>query len=165
MNKIATLLALVCTFTITAFSAEYVLDNTPELTKKLEASVEAASKEFNFAIRGIARKRLRQTTKPYDTLRLDVNGDTVLFERNGKDPVTATVNGDAVPWLKDYMISFTRRDTDNALVQKFAAEDGDRENVYRFGNDARLLFIDVKIISPKLDKPVTFTLQYKEKSR
>ena len=51
MNKIATLLALVCTFTITAFSAEYVLDNTPELTKKLEASVEAASKEFNFAIR------------------------------------------------------------------------------------------------------------------
>lgn len=144
-----------------SLSAAVYRDVTEEpLVKARNAAVEKASKEFNFAIRAIARKRLQKSSRPYSTIRLEVSGDgTVVFEREGSDAITAKVGGEAVPWLEN-QVSFTRREADSALVQTFRAEDGVRTFVYRMDPDGKGFLLDVKLESPKLDAPLEYTLHY-----
>ena len=144
-----------------SLSAAVYRDVTEEsLVKTRDAAVEKASKEFNFAIRGIARKRLQKSSRPYRTIRLEVSEDgTVVFEREGTDAITAKIGGEAVSWLEN-QVSFTRREGDSALVQTFRAEDGVRTFVYRMEPEEKGFFLDVKLESPKLDAPLEYTLHY-----
>ncbi len=144
-----------------SLSAAVYRDVTEEsLVKSRDAAVEKASKEFNFAIRGIARKRLQKSSRPYRTIRLEVSEDgTVVFEREGTDAITAKIGGEAVSWLEN-QVSFARREGDSALVQTFRAEDGVRTFVYRMEPEEKGFFLDVKLESPKLDAPLEYTLHY-----
>lgn len=144
-----------------SLSAAVYRDVTEEsLVKARDAAVEKASKEFNFAIRAIARKRLQKSSRPYSTIRLEVSGDgAVVFERERADAITARIGGEAVAWLEN-QVSFTRREADSALVQTFRAEDGVRTFVYRMEPGEKGFFLDVKLESPKLDAPLEYTLHY-----
>lgn len=144
-----------------SLSAAVYRDVTEEsLVKSRDAAVEKASKGFNFAIRGIARKRLQKSSRPYRTIRLEVSEDgTVVFEREGTDAITAKIGGEAVSWLEN-QVSFARREGDAALVQTFRAEDGVRTFVYRMEPEEKGFFLDVKLESPKLDAPLEYTLHY-----
>ncbi len=145
---------------LTAWGGTYINATPKELQDKLTATVETAAKEFNFAIRGVARRRLQKSTRPYDKLVLEIDGDRVTFERNGADRMTGLIGGPAVAWLEN-QVTFTRRESDGALVQTFTAEDGVRTNVYRFAEDGKTLFLDITVKSPKLSAPLVYTLQYR----
>lgn len=156
LNRIFLVLLVALTLCCGAAEYKYVADSA--LQKQLTQAIEKAAKEFNFAIRGIARRRLTTSTRPYEVLELTLDDKQVFFQRDGKDPLKATIGEAPVKWL-DYQVDFARRE-DGALVQRFIAEDGNRQNVYRFEEDGKILFIDVKVGSPKLKAPIEFTLKY-----
>ena len=84
--RISPLLSLLFLFSaLSAWGGTYVNSTPKELQDKLAAAVESAAKEFNFAIRGVARRRLQKSTRPYDKLFLELDGERVTFERNGSD--------------------------------------------------------------------------------
>lgn len=159
--RISPLLSLLFLFSaLSAWGGTYVNSTPKELQDKLAAAVESAAKEFNFAIRGVARRRLQKSTRPYDKLFLELDGERVTFERNGSDRLAGVLGGEAVEWLGN-QVTFRRRDIDGALVQTFTAEDGVRTNVYRFEEDGKVLHLDITVKSPKLKSPLVYTLQYR----
>lgn len=137
---------------------QYRWNGSAETKEQLKQTIERASKEFNFMIRKIAVGRLKKVTSPYETIYFKVEGDTVIFERDGADRIEGKIGGPAVTWLGEYQVTFERL-ADGRIKQSFVAEDGTRENVYRLKEDGTLE-IDVTIKTDKLKNPLTFTLVY-----
>lgn len=151
-------LALAVLGTCVCYAEQYRWNGSAETKEQLKETIEQASKEFNFMIRKIAVSRLKKVTSPYETIFFKVEGDTVIFERDGADRIEGKIGGPAVTWLKDYQVTFERL-ADGRIKQSFVAEDGTRENVYRIKEDGTLE-IEVTIKTDKLKKPLTFTLIY-----
>lgn len=145
---------------IFSYGKEYQWDHAKTTQEEIQAAVKKAAAEFNFAIRGIAKRRLTKSTQPYETLSLTIEGKKVIFERNGADRLEATIDGPAVEWL-EYQVTFKKL-PDGRICQTFTADDGSRENIYHFSDDGNVT-IEVKVESKKLKEPILFKLVYQPK--
>ncbi len=155
MQKLFAIFALL---TVTVFATNYKWDNSPKDTDALKEKVAAASKQFNWAIRKIASKRLTKATAPYQAIELTINENQVTFSRNGANRIETTFGAAPVKWFEDTKVTFEKLN-DGRVKQSFLAEDGKREFLYKFEEDGSLL-VTISLFSEKLSGPLTYTLKY-----
>jgi hypothetical protein len=139
-------------------SFRYVGSRNEEATRR--DAIDRGVDGFFFAIRGIARSRLSDGTKidPWvnfsfdaDNLRVRVPSTTTVSPANG----TFVDHGSGGDRSK-----LSQRLTDGKITQMFVAGEGQRVNEWMLSPDANRLLLKVTVSSPKLTRPVVYTLTY-----
>ena len=131
--------------------------------QNLEAAIEAAASELNALIRGIGRKRLKESNPVRDQISIAVDGDKVSMTFGPGRTVTGRLEGPAVPWTSDsgkpVQVSFSM--VKGRLVQTFTAEDGGRRSVYSLDDTGDRLTLSVTVTSERLTNPLKYALTYR----
>ncbi|HEX6926863.1 MAG TPA: hypothetical protein VF167_15680 [Longimicrobiaceae bacterium] len=159
-------------FALVAGSALPAAAQNPDLTgtfalveaesDDVKAAIEQAVRGMNFITRPIARGRLTRTNVPYRTIRIEQSGDQVTIVTDER-PIVATADGNPMKWTREdgEVLDLTTRWADGALEQTFVADDGQRTNTFTLSADGGTLEMRVVVASPRLDRPVEYTLRYR----
>ena len=128
----------------------------------LPGIIEKATAPMNFITRPIARARLKKTNAAYRQVVITRAGGEYTIQYDHRSPQHMPVSGQSVAWTREdgekFQIS-ALVEGDN-LVQTYKAEDGERINVFH-GDGAGGLALGVTVKSPRLPKPVTYTIPYR----
>jgi hypothetical protein len=130
----------------------------------VNAAINAAISGMNFALRPIARGRLKKTNQPYQRVVIDYTPAQVSIVMNNRAPIVTPANGTPVNWTRpeDGEKLTVSTEWENAgIEQTFLAEDGKRVNSYSISPDGRVMSVRVTITSPRLSRPLTYTLRYR----
>lgn len=131
--------------------------------QNLEAAIEAAASQLNALIRGIGRKRLKESNPVRDQISIAVDGDKVSMTFGPGRTVTGRLEGPSVPWTSDsgkpVQVSFSL--VKGRLVQTFTAEDGGRRSVYSLDDTGDRLTLSVTVTSERLTNPLKYALTYR----
>jgi len=129
----------------------------------IEKAVEEGARQVNFALRSIARGRLRESTKPFQKITFAMDGHTLSMTRDDDTPVTGATDGSKIEWKRKDGKKFTVEQTlaDNVLTQTFTDPDGNtRVNKHTFDEDAKTMSLEITLNSSSLKTPLTYTLAY-----
>jgi hypothetical protein len=135
----------------------------PEESDDVETAIRGVATRINFALRGIARSRLRRTNPLHHTISIAHTTSEVTIIMDDRAPVTSPASGSPITWRREDGEVFdlsTRWDHDR-LRQTFVAEDGARENVFWLGPDGTTLYMEVTVRSPRLPEPLSYRLAYR----
>jgi len=129
----------------------------------LNQAIDAAVRDMNFALRPVARGRLRKTNQPYQRLRISQDAQQVSVVMDGRDAIVTPANGTVVDWTREdgEKLKVSTEWKNGALEQTFMAEDGQRVNAYTVNDDGRTLTLRVTVTSPRLKQPLTYRLVYR----
>jgi len=129
-------------------------------------AIDEAIARMNFALRPIARGRLRKTNQPYRRVSIDYTAAQVHIGTDGRPAIVTPANGTPVDWTREdgEKLKVSTEWENGKLEQTFQAEDGRRVNTYSIGQDGRTLSMLVTITSPRLSRPLTYTLRYRRAS-
>jgi hypothetical protein len=163
-------LLMACLFAASAVAVEapvselqgvYVLDAAA--SDSIEAAIENGTADMNFAIRGLARRRIAQTNPRYQQIRLAHTDATITVQFDAKDPLQIPTNGHAIPWTREDggKYDVTAQWSAAQLVMHFDADDGHRTNTLVLSPDGLSLKLKVTLTSSHLPKPVEYTLAYR----
>jgi hypothetical protein len=149
------------------FSGAWTL--APEQSDDIDAKINASIARMNVIVRQVARPRLRSTNIPYPRLIFSF-GENIGVEMPGYPSVSSPANGQPVFWHRRTGLACTemRRSClvvtttweDQALVQTFRSEDGQRQNVFTVSPDGTRLTMAVTMTSPRLHAPLVYRLVY-----
>lgn len=144
----------------TSFNGTYTL--VPEQSDDVNEAINQAIRRMNFAVRQIARPRLRRTNEPYQQVTLATTAQAVSITTDARAPISTNPTGTAIRWTREdgevLNVSTTLEGT--RLRQVFAADDGERENVWTISPDGRTLTLDVTVTSGRLPQPLTYRMVY-----
>jgi hypothetical protein len=128
----------------------------------VQKAIETAVADMNFLTRPIARSRLKKTNTLAHRITITRQAETVTVRFDERKPAEMPVDGRAVKWTGEDGEQFDvfARVADAQLVQTFKAEDGQRVNSFS-PEDAQRLTLEVQVTSPRLPKPLTYTVRYK----
>ncbi len=168
MRRISSLAVLLC-FALPAWSEPLwtgVFENSQQSTAGIEAAVDTAVAKMNFVTRPIARGRLNKTNPAYRRVAIERDEQVVRVRFDERKPIEMPANGEPVAWTREDGEQFqvSARITDDALVQTFKADDGERVNTFT-ANAAGQMTMEAKISSPRLPTPVIYTLLYQRSAR
>mgnify|MGYP007019851625 FL=1 len=142
------------------FDGAYIL--VPEASDTVRHAIDRAVRQFPFLLRPIARSRLERVNPVHARFSIEETAAGFRIDFGEGGPVLAPADGSPVPWTRPdgerLLLSVARDGGD--LVQTFVAEDGRRENRFRFQDDGTLALY-VTIESPRLAAPVTYRLIYR----
>lgn len=132
----------------------------------INAAIDAAVRDMNFALRPIARGRLRKTNQPYQRLQILHTAQQVTVTSDGRSPIRSPANGTPVDWTREdgEKLKVSTEWENGTLEQTFKAEDGQRVNAYSVSADGRTLTMRVTVTSPRLKKPLVYNLKYNRAS-
>ena len=152
-----------------ALRGTWVLDR--EQSDDINARINTAVARMNVVTRQIARPRLRSTNIAYPRLVVSYDGESVRVEMQGRPSVSSPANGQPVLWQRETgrpcaavrgdCVRVTTEWKNGALEQTFAAEDGQRRNLFTTSADGNTLTMNVTITSPRLPLPLTYRLVYR----
>jgi hypothetical protein len=135
----------------------------------INAKINTAITPLNMVVRQIARPRLRSTNVAYPQLVIAVD-QNVRVDMAGRPSVSSATSGAPVLWHRETgrtcqavrgdCVRVTTTVASGRLTQTFAAEDGQRVNVYSVSPDGSTLTMNVTITSPRLPNPLTYRLVY-----
>jgi len=129
----------------------------------VKEAIDVAVRQVSWFIRTFARGRLEKTNPLYETVVIErAEGEWTILVDDRK-PVTAPVDGTPVEWEREDGEVFdvtVELQEDGSLLQRFVAEDGERDNHYVLGPDGETMSMNVEIRSPKLKEPVRYTWMY-----
>jgi hypothetical protein len=132
----------------------------------VDQAINQAASKMNFALRQIARPRLRKTNQPYQRVAINTTGSQVSIVTDNRAPITTATNGTPIKWTREdgevFDVSTTLQG--NRLRQVFAAEDGRRENVFTLSPDGNTLTMNVTVSSGRLPEPLTYKLVFRRAS-
>jgi hypothetical protein len=130
----------------------------------INSAIDAAVRDMNFAMRPIARGRLRKTNQPYQRVTISHNAQQVSVVTDGRRPIVSPANGTPVDWTREdgEKLKVSTEWENGTLEQTFKAEDGQRVNAYMMSADGRTLTMNVTITSPRLKKPLTYKMIYRK---
>jgi hypothetical protein len=137
----------------------FLLD--PAASDDVKTAVERSAGEFNVILRPFARSRLTKANPVPRKVRITYTETEVSVQLDAAPPVTAPRDGHTVTWTRDDGKPFelTAHLEGGALRQSFKGDDGQRTNVYRLRPDGKLS-MEVTLTSPRLDKPLSYTLVF-----
>jgi hypothetical protein len=142
------------------FSASFRFVGSSDEEAARGAAIDRGVDGFFFAIRGIARSRLSNGTKIDPWVNFSFEADKLRVHM----PSTTTVspaNGAFVDYVSgDDHTKLSQRLTDSKITQTFVAGEGQRVNEWVLSADANKLWLRVTVSSPKLTRPVAYTLTY-----
>ena len=149
------------------FSGAWALDR--EQSDDIDAKINASLAGMNVVVRQVARPRLRQTNVPYPRLIFSF-GENVGVDMPGYPSVSSPANGQPVFWhrrtglpcteMRRSCMVVTTTWEDQALVQTFRSEDGQRQNVFTVSPDGTTLTMVATMTSPRLPAPLVYRLVY-----
>lgn len=127
----------------------------------VKAAVDRAAGEFNFVLRPFARSRLTKANPIPQKVRIAYTAAEVSVQLDAAPPVVAPRDGRKVTWTRDDGTPFelTAHVEGGVLRQSFKGDAGERTNVYHLRSDGKLA-MEVTLASPRLDKPLTYTLVF-----
>jgi hypothetical protein len=130
----------------------------------INSAIDAAVRDMNFALRPIARGRLRKTNQPYKRLTISHTAQQVSVVTDDRRPIVSPANGTPVDWTREdgEKLKVSTEWENGTLEQTFKAEDGQRVNAYTMSADGRTLNMNVTITSPRLKKPLTYKMVYRK---
>lgn len=147
---------------------EYVLDD-PAATDTIKKAIEAAVKGMWLGS-DTARGRLEKTNlPPYQRISIQVGVQVtdVSITTDKREPIVTSPYGTPVDWTREDKEKLKVSTTlpIGPLKQTFKSKDGERVNTYRISADGKVLTMEVVVSSPRLPRPVTYTLVYKRASQ
>lgn len=159
-----------------ALSAQQQIRGTWTLNRQqsddINAKINTAVARMNVVVRQIARPRLRSTNTAYPQLVFSTDNGQYRVDMQGRPSVSSPANGTGVLWHRETgrtcaqvrgdCVRVTTVWNDGRLTQTFAAEDGQRVNVYTV--EGNTLTMNVTITSPRLPNPLTYKLVYNRAS-
>jgi hypothetical protein len=139
-----------------------VFVNDEQSDAGVQKAIEAAVADMNFLTRPIARSRLKKTNSMAKRIVISRQGETISVRFDERKPAEMPADGSVVKWTGEDGEQFDvfARVEDARLVQTFKAEDGQRVNSFS-PEDAQRLTLEVQIMSPRLPKPLTYTVRYR----
>jgi hypothetical protein len=163
-------LAMVVTATVGAqaqaspFQGTFALDAAQ--SDNVDQAIGQATSRMNFALRQVARPRLRRTNQPYQRVAINLTGSQVSIATDSRAPIVTATNGTPIKWTREDREVFDVSTTlqGNRLRQVFAAEDGRRENVFTLSPDGNTLTMNVTVSSGRLPEPLTYKLVFRRAS-
>ena len=129
----------------------------------VDKTVEDGAQQVNFAIRSIARGRLKESTKPIQKLSFAMAEQILTETRENENPFTGPTDGSKIEWKRKDKKNFTVQQTleDNILTQTFTDTDGSsRVNKYTFAEDGKTMSLEITHNSSSLKTPLKYTLTY-----
>jgi hypothetical protein len=174
MRKIrySLLLALAATVAATAqvhaqaapFNGTFTL--VPAQSDNVDTAINQAISRMNIATRQIARPRLRRTNQPYQRVTIATTPQTISITTDSRAAITTNPTGTAIRWTREdgEVINVSTTLQNGNLRQIFAAEDGQRENVWSISPDGRTLTLNVTVTSGRLPQPLRYKLVYQRAS-
>lgn len=124
--------------------------------------VDETASRLNFLVRPIARSRLRKTQVAFPSLRIVRSGDEFrIFHEQGTDVAHRTLEDPVKTTAPDGSKIVVRLLPGPPLSQSYESSDGLRVN--RYVLDGMKLLMEVRITSPRLPKPIEYTLVYRRK--
>jgi hypothetical protein len=131
--------------------------------KAIEDAVEAAVRQMNPLIRGIARRRMLEANAVIPTLDFRLGGDPIVASYVGGRLIEAPADGRAVPWTDQYgeTIEVSHRLRGSTLVQTMVGAQGNRRNQYRFTDDGKTMTMTVEISAKQMPAPLRYSVRYR----
>ncbi|HKQ14278.1 MAG TPA: hypothetical protein VJT80_12660 [Steroidobacteraceae bacterium] len=139
-----------------------VFVNDEQSDAGIQKAIEAATADMNFITRPIARSRLKKTNTLAHRITITSQAETITVRFDERKPAEMPADGKVVKWTGEDGEQFDvfARTENGRLVQTFKAEDGQRVNSFT-AEDAQRLTLEVQVTSPRLPKPLTYTVHYK----
>jgi hypothetical protein len=128
----------------------------------VDQAINQAISRMNIATRQIARPRLRRTNQPYQRVTIATTPQQVSITTDARAAIRTSPAGTPIKWTREdgEVLDVSTRWDGNRLRQVFAADDGQRENVYSLSPDGGTLTIRVTVTSGRLPAPLTYNLVY-----
>jgi hypothetical protein len=135
---------------------------TAEGSDDVSRAIEQAVAPLNFVVRPIASGRLRKTNSPYQAIRISYTPTQVTLVADAHAPIVTPATPTVVKWRREdgEVFDVSTQWFGGSLEQTFAAPDGKRVNLYTPGPDGNTLALHVTVTSPRLTRPVSYTLRY-----
>lgn len=155
---------LFVTLFATAAHAAHPLEGTYLLDRASSddpnAAIEGVVKEMHAVARPIARRRLKKTNPAYARIALHFTGNAVRINAGAGGTVVLPLSGAPVRWKHDgETLTVSGQSSGNSLAETFQAADGRRTNTFTPTKDG--LTLSVTLTSPRLPKPLRYTLAYR----
>jgi hypothetical protein len=142
----------------------YTLDAAA--SDSINSAIENGTADMNFAIRGLARRRIAQTNPRYERIRLSRTDATIMVQFDSRAAIELPADGRSVPWTREdggkYIV--TAQWSAPQLLMHFDADDGQRTNTLLLSPDGLSLELKVRLTSSHLPKPIEYTLGYRRGS-
>lgn len=141
-----------------AASFRYVGSSNEQAARR--AAIDRGIDSLFFAIRGIARSRLSEGTKIDPWVAFSFDADKIRVRLPGTNAVSPA-DGTAIDFGSGKDRSkLSQRIVGRTVTQTFLAGEGQRVNEWTVFPGSNLLSLRVTVSSPKLTRPVVYTLTY-----
>ena len=128
----------------------------------IAAAINTTVADMNFIKRPIARGRLTKLNPAYKKVMIAISDKEVVVKLDERAPIHMPPGGKAAPWTREdgekFMVA--AQVSKDQLIQTFKNDEGERTNVFRMSPDGRSLVLTATVKSPKLPKPLTYSIQF-----
>lgn len=132
-----------------------------EQAARVEA-IDSGIESLFFAIRPIARSRAASATVIAETCRISLEGELVRVKVPDRPDYVSPLDGREARFVyKDDESTLTHRMKGGTLIEHFDQEGEGRINEYSLGEDNETMRVKVTLYSPKLTRPIVYTLTYR----
>lgn len=147
-----------------AFEGKFTYAGGKKQKEALEAAIERDTEDMNFITRPIARSRLKDKNTVHQAITISLKGDNISVQRDSIAAIVSPASGAAGKWTSPDGESFsvTQKRDGRKITQSFTAEDGSKTIVLTLSKDGKSLTMHVTTRSPKLPKPVVYSLSYRK---
>ncbi|HEX2095069.1 MAG TPA: hypothetical protein VHG28_21900 [Longimicrobiaceae bacterium] len=148
---------------VASIQGSFVYD--PAASDNVNTAINNAVSRMNFALRPIARGRLRKTNQQYQRITISYTTSQVSVAMDGREPIVTPANGTPIDWTREdgEKLKVSTEWDNGTLEQTFKADDGQRVNGYSVSPDGRTLTMQVTVTSPRLPSPLSYKLVYRKR--
>ena len=128
----------------------------------IQKAIDAATADMNFLTRSVARGRLKKTNSLHKRIAITRQVVMIGVSFDERRPIEMPADGSLIKWTREdgEILDVSARAEEGRLVQTFKAEDGQRMNSF-IAEDAERLTLEVQVTSPRLSKPLTYSVRYR----
>ncbi|MDP1831621.1 MAG: hypothetical protein Q8K67_06155 [Geothrix sp.] len=128
----------------------------------IAAAIDATVADMNFIKRPIARGRLAKVNPAYKKVAITLSDKEVLVKFDEREPIHMPAGGASAPWTREDGDKFqvAAQVGKDQLIQTFKNDEGERTNIFKLSPDGKSLTMNATIKSPKLPKPLTYTITF-----
>ena len=139
-----------------------VAESDSELKERLAAAVEHAIEPMSFIARPIARSRLQRAVYYCKAYEMALDAQTVRVACDDRPRIDRRLDNSEgkVAGLQPEPVDVKVQVGADTVELAIAGSDGTRITTYRFG-DGGTLEVDVKVVSPSLERPITWKVRYR----
>lgn len=147
-----------------AFAASFGYVGGEKEKRAIEAAIDRALDGMFFAIKPIARAKLRQGAVLLPSLSFAFRDGKIQSLSSGNPPIVSPETGENISYRaadgETYRVS--QRFVGTKLMQQFVAADGTRKNEYVLSEQGKTLNLAVTLSSQKLPRPLMYRLSYQK---